>query len=255
MNIQSGFVAATVLAIAAPGFAEPLDAAKYHSGLSNMQWYGSISASHLWTDGNVKFYGTTASAYGGTPTIAMEDGDAVSLAIGFADRSGWRLEGSATHLTMRTDSSVVPGLDDRTDDLFSVDAEVDSWVFMLNGSYDLRLGNPRFTPYLKAGFGVAYNTSGPALLDLEYNSAIWDGSSLEGQSLVNHKYPEGKATEFAWNVDVGIRLRMSQRFDSFLQYGFLSLGNAQTELDEYGDVLGFDNLTNRQLSVGLEYRF
>jgi opacity protein-like surface antigen len=255
MNIRSGLVAVTVLAITAPGFAEPSDSARQHSGLADMQWYASISASHLWTDGNVKFYGTTARAYGGMPTIGMEDGDAVSFAIGFADRAGWRLEGSATRLTMRTDSSVVPGLDDRTDDLFSVAAEVDSWVFMLNGSYDLNIGSPRFTPYLKAGVGVAYNTSGRALLDLEYNSAIWDGSSLEGQSLVNHKYPEGKATEFAWNLDVGIRLHMSQRFDSFLQYGFLSLGNAQTELDEYGDVLGFNNLTNRQLSIGLEYRF
>lgn len=85
---------------------------------------------------------------------------------------GWRLEAELSFLNLETVSGVVSGLDDRVDDSIRLDGSVDSTVLMLNTLIDLNMNSQRFTPYLKAGFGLARNEA-QASLDGEYNSAVW----------------------------------------------------------------------------------
>jgi hypothetical protein len=125
--------------------------------LGAFDWYGSVSASYLDVGGSLEFFGNTASIYGGTPTIDMDDGTRFSLAFGVKAPRGWRLEGDFGYLTLNSDADPVFGLNDRAEDSFSVDAEIESLVFMLNGIYDFDIGNPGLVPYLKGGIGVARN--------------------------------------------------------------------------------------------------
>jgi len=255
MKKRLGMVFIIVLLSASSVIADEFDSSDSAFNFLDLQWYGSLNAGYLKPGGEVSFFGNTASIYGGTPTVDVDDGGRVSLAIGFVGPGGWRLEGDFGYLNMRTDTSPVFGVDDRAGDSFVLDAEVESLVFMLNGIYEFDMGNSRFTPFIKGGIGVARNKTTQALLDVQFNAAIWDGTVFEGQSLTDVAYPEGRRTEFAWNISAGLRMALTERFALSLAYGLIDLGEALTDTDENGDALGFSDLVTEQLSLGLYFRF
>ena len=148
---------------------------------SEPEWYGSLKAGYLFGDGEATLIGTTSSVYGGFPSIDMDNGGEISIATGRLMPNGWHLEAELGFLNLETDSVVVSGLDARVDDSFRLDGSVDSTVLMFNTLIDLNMNSQRFTPYLKAGIGLARKEA-QATLDIEYDSAIWHGTSLEGQS-------------------------------------------------------------------------
>ena len=111
----------------------------------------------------------------------IDNGGEISIATGRLMPNGWHLEAELGFLNLETDSVVVSGLDARVDDSFRLDGSVDSTVLMFNTLIDLNMNSQRFTPYLKAGIGLARKEA-QATLDIEYDSAIWHGTSLEGQS-------------------------------------------------------------------------
>ena len=252
MKIGSGLL----LAVLGVGLSTTVIADENGSGLPGAyDWYGNVSVSYLDVGGELEFFGNTASVYGGTPTIDMDDGARLSLAFGFGASRGWRLEGEFGYLALNSDADAVFGINDRAEDTFSVDAEVESLIFMLNGIYEFDIGNPKFLPYVKGGVGVARNKATQALLDVNYAAPIWDGSVFEGESLVGYAYPEGEVTEFAWNVSAGLRLKLSQQLSLAFEYGFTDLGEAITGTDENGDALGISDLSTQKLTLGLTYDF
>jgi len=225
------------------------------SKFSDLEWFGNLSATYMDSNGEINFYGNTASVYGGTPSISMDDGQGLSFAVGFKTRDGWRLSAELGKMSLSSNTNDVFGLDDRIDDTFRVDTEIESLVFMLNGGYDFEIGSERFTPFVKAGVGIARNESRHAVLDVSYDSLIWNGTSLDNQQLNGYSYPSGKTTEFAWSASVGWRMALSERFDMSLSYGLMDLGEARTETDDGGDALGFDDLSSQQWQLGLDFEF
>jgi opacity protein-like surface antigen len=222
---------------------------------SDLEWFGNLSATYMDSNGEINFYGNTASVYGGAPSISMDDGQGLSFAVGFQTRDGWRLSAELGQMSLNSSTSDVFGLNDRINDTFRVDAEIESLVFMLNGGYDFEIGSERFTPFFEGGVGVARNESRHAILDVSYDSLIWNGSSLDDQQLIGYSYPNGETTEFAWSASVGLRMALSERFDLSLSYGLMDLGEALTETDDGGDALGFDDLSSQQWQLGLEFEF
>ena len=222
--------------------------------LANLDWYGGVNGSYLIAGGDVNLLGATDSLYGGTPTFDMDDGGRVSLSFGVDGPGGWRFEADLGYLTQTTDSGIRSGFDDRDGDLFAVDAEIESLTFMLNAAYDFDVGSPRFTPFIKAGVGVARNEVDNALLGVEFNSAFWDGSAFEGESVIN-AYPDGNRTEFAWNISAGLRTQLTQQFSLLFEYGYIDIGEAVTGTDDNGDALGFTDLGSQQFTLGLIYSF
>jgi opacity protein-like surface antigen len=221
---------------------------------SESEWYGSLKAGYLFGDGEAILIGTTSSVYGGFPSIAMDNGGEISIATGRLMPNGWRLEAELGFLNLDTDSGVVSGLDDRADDSFRLDGSVDSTVLMFNTLIDLNVNSERFTPYLKAGIGLARNEA-QASLDVEYASAIWNGTSLEGQSASGIPYSDAFETSFAWNIGAGVRTALTDRFLMTLEFGFVDLGDAVTAIDENNDAVEFSDLSSQRLLLGLNYRF
>lgn len=251
MKKQLGILAISVLA-ALPSHAAETDGL---FSFSDLEWFGNLSATYMDSNGDINFYGNTASVYGGTPSISMDDGEGLSFAVGFKTRDGWRLSAELGRMRLSSSANDVFGLDDRIDDTFRVDAEIESLVFMLNGGYDFDIGSERFTPFLKAGVGIARNESRHAILDVSYDSLIWNGTSLDDQQLIGYSYPNGETTEFAWSASVGLRMALSERFDLSLSYGLMDLGEALTEADDGGDALGFDDISSQQWQLGLDFEF
>lgn len=255
MRYYLGLFFATLLPATAPVNADEYQLDSRSIDWSSLNWFAGVDVSYLNAGGDINFAGTTNSVYGGTPTISMDDGGRLALRFGFETRGAWRIEGDLGYVKTYSDTRPFIGFDDRSDDLFSVDAEIESLTFMLNGSYDFDIGSSRFTPFLQGGVGVSRNRTTSTSLDVEFNSAIWDGTQFEGLSLTGYEYPEGSSTEFAWSFSAGLRAHLSRHFSATLEYGLLSLGDALTETDANGDALGVSDLMLEQLTLGLDYRF
>jgi opacity protein-like surface antigen len=221
---------------------------------SEPEWYGSLKSGYLFGDGEATLIGTTSSVYGGLPSIAMGNGGEISIAAGRLMPDGLRLEAELGFLNLDTDSGVVSGLDDRADDSFRLDGSVDSTVLMFNALIDLNVNSERFTPYLKAGIGLA-RSEAQASLDVEYTSSIWNGTSLEGQSVSGIPYAKGVENSFAWNMAVGVRTALTDRFLVTLEFGSINLGDAVTAIDENNDAIDFSDLSSQRLLFGLNYQF
>ena len=253
-KIHSTFALAVILASVASN-ADETNSFTKQSDVTGRLWRAGITMSYLMADGYASFHGSTQAIYGGMPTIGMDDGRALSLTVGTDIGDGWRLQGQVEFLNTQSSTSPVMGFDDRSLDMFSVDAEIESTIFMLNSFYDFDTGSAWFKPFVKGGIGLSRNKTTQANVAVEYNSAIWNGSVLEGQFLDDIEYPDGKATEFAWNIGAGLLFNVSEHLDLSLEYGFLDIGEALTETDSGGDALGWGDLTAESISLGIDYRF
>ena len=107
---------------------------------SDLEWFGNLSATYMDSNGEINFYGNTASVYGRTPSISMDDGEGLSLAVGFKTRDGWRLSVELGQISLSSSTNDVFGLDDRIGDTFRVDAEIESLGFDDISSQQWQLG-------------------------------------------------------------------------------------------------------------------
>jgi opacity protein-like surface antigen len=220
-------------------------------------WYGKVTSGYLWAEGDAGLIGTTQSVYGGSPTFSMDNGGSLSsfsMALGRTLPMGWRIEGELSFLRVGTDTGLVNGLEQRSDDAFRLDGEVLSAVFMLNALYDFDVGSEPFTPYLKAGMGFARNDAS-AVMDVQFDSALWAGTPFEGVSLAGVSFPGTSETHLAWNVGVGLRTALSERLVLELEYGFIDLGEAATAVDPDNDAVVWSGLSSHRFLLGLDFRF
>ncbi len=218
-------------------------------------WYASVRTAYVGeisSDGQI--VGPTESIYGGIPLIEMDDGTRFTFAVGREIFENLRLEFELSYLTSDTSSAWVSGEELRVDDLFRLRADVDSTLAMVNANYDFDQLNWWAKPYLRGGVGVADNDA-DALLDVEYNSAIWQGTTYEGQVLTDHAFPGHSNSEFAWQFAAGFKKSVSDQFDLRLEYGFLNRGEAWTASDDIDDTVVFSELESQQLTLGLDYKF
>jgi opacity protein-like surface antigen len=252
-------VSSTLLvAIAIAALPAQADARDQHEGLfdfSIQNWFATVETQYIDSSGDARFVGTTASVYGGTPSIKMDDGLGMSLGLGFETTGGWRFSGDIAYLSTNSRTNAVFGVDDRADDTFILDAEVESVVFMLKSSFDFDIGLDRLTPFLKGGIGVARNESKNTLLDVYYDSLIWNGTSFDDLEVSGISYPGGSTTDLAWSIGAGIRMALSERLELSMAYGYTDLGEAVTGTNAGGDALAFDDLISQQVQIGLELRF
>lgn len=235
--------------------ASPIVNAQEQGLFGDGSWYASVRAGFLTEiDSDGQFVGPTESVYGGTPLIKMDDGSQYTFAVGRNLFTDWRLEFELSYLTSQTSSVAVLGNELRVDDVFNLRADVDSTIFMVNLGYDFNNLNWWAKPYLRGGIGVA-DTKVDAILGVEYNSSIWNGTEFEGLVVTDHVFPEGNSTEFAWNVAAGFKKELGERFALRLEYSFLDRGEAWTGVDENDDFVNFSDLESQQITLGVDYRF
>lgn len=224
--------------------------------LGEGSWYASMRAGFLASiESEGRFVGPTETVYGGTPLIEMDDGSQLILAVGREVFSDWRLEFELGLVGSQTLSAAVPGTGPRLDDVFELDADVDSIVFMANLGYDFNHLDWWAKPYFRGGIGLSANDV-DGTLSVEYNSPLWAGTALEGQRITNQPFvSEDYEAEFAWTFAAGFKKALAERFVFRLEYSFLDRGEAATGLNEDGDFVLFSDLESHQFSLGVDYRF
>ncbi|MDJ0711583.1 MAG: outer membrane beta-barrel protein [Woeseiaceae bacterium] len=222
--------------------------------LKDAPWYGSFQSGYLLSDSDASFIGTTQSVYGGTPTIELDDGLSFSFAVGKQVFDNWRLSLEMGYISIQPDDSAMLGLDLRNEDVFRLDGDIESFTLMANLGYDFNDLDWWVTPFIKGGIGASYNKASTPL-SVEYNSAIWQGTSFEGQALDDYSFPPNNTTEFAWSASIGFKRAMAERLSLRFEYGWLNLGDASSGVDSSNDAIVYDDLGSQQFSLGIDYDF
>lgn len=153
---------------------------------------------------------------------------------------GWRGYDGRPQEFVITDASGGPG----TTGEDPVHTRIRSTTAMFNAYYDLgQFG--RFTPYVGAGVGVAYNRTDEAYF-------------TENPYLLN-RIQGGSRLALAWSLMAGVGVQVSDRAIIDIGYRFTDLGKAETgRVDSAGflnPAVKFDELRNHEVRVGLRYHF
>ncbi len=223
-------------------------------GLGDAPWYVSFHSGYVLSDSEANFFGTTQSVYGGSPSIDMDDGARLSFALGRQVFENWRLDLELGFVSIQPEDAALTGLDLRSEDSFRLGGDVESYTLMANVGYDFNDLNWWATPFVKAGIGASYNKADTPL-SVEYNSAIWQGTSFEGQTLTDYSFPDNNSTEFAWSAAAGFKRQFAERLALRFEYGWLNLGEASSGTDDGNDAIGYTDLGSQQFSFGVDYNF
>ncbi|UYO74896.1 outer membrane beta-barrel protein [Halomonas qinghailakensis] len=161
------------------------------------------------------------------------DGAVGSLALGYSFNNRLRLEGRVSRRNA-TFGSTEFGSGARTGEEFILDGDLQSTTITVEGFYDIPT-HTIFTPYIKAGIGVAYNSysarlggAGVAAFD------PFDGT-VDGYY---DNYSDETSTNFTWNAGFGTSIELNERVSLFGEYQYAYLGKATTGADAFTD--GFE---------------
>jgi len=123
--------------------------------------------------------------------------------------------------------------------------KVKSYAAMVNVYYDIGEFN-KFTPYVGAGLGVAYNKTGATSITLGNQTA---------------SVSKGKKTNFAWKLIAGASYAVDPNVDISLQYQYANLGKFSTGTKETANgksasvKAGTGNVKAHEVLLGVTYKF
>lgn len=113
-----------------------------------------------------------------------------------------------------------------------LDGDVSTFYGFLNAYYDIFTWG-RLTPYVGGGIGFA-------------NHHINDISLPATVS-------EGESTEFAWNIQGGVEVAMTENLSLDVGYRYTDWGDAESGADP--DTLNVDDISSHDVRVGLRWSF
>ncbi|MEK7991718.1 MAG: porin family protein [Thiotrichaceae bacterium] len=180
-----------------------------------------------------------------TPDYDIENSVVYGLGVGFDTGNNVRIEGELRFRSLDTEDSYRNGLGSRETQSFSVNGQIDALTFMGNVLYDFDLPDSPIQPYVKAGLGFA-KISTEATLDIQptfsqFGIGLW-------------QYPDDDTTNFAWSLGFGARYAFQDNLYLDLEYQYVDMGEAATQVDVNGDHVEAD-LQSHEIILGLNYRF
>ena len=222
--------------------------------MANDKFYFSAMAGYSEQITDSSPYGNNIAQDGTFPSaFDAGDGAVLSLGIGYHFTPDMRVEARlATREGSFTETQ--DGTGDRAGDNYVLDGEIESTTLTVEAFYDFH-NDTIFTPYIKAGVGVADNSysarlGGPgidALADLGFINLDSDGYYSE--------YKEDDTTEFTWNIGAGVRVNVNERVSVYAEYQYADFGDVATTQDSFTDGFAIDGATANEFLLGLSFAF
>ncbi len=170
-----------------------------------------------------------------------DTGQSYSLGLGYRYNDNFRVETRLTQRNISFDDSVngfSPMAGTNID--IDLDGDVSSLGLSVDAFYDV--GNyGGFTPYVKAGIGVAQNTYSADLYVPAFDRSF--------------SYPEDEITNMTYNVGFGGSYAVSENIDIFAEYQYTYLGEVATAKDSFGDRFVNEDFSVNEFSIGMNYSF
>ncbi|MFL7012697.1 outer membrane protein [Enterovibrio norvegicus] len=229
---------------------------------------GLASAEGLYVTGLVgkSYQATDSEPYGNN--IAQDtdfpgkfgagDGTVSTLGLGYVINEQFRIETRLGYREGKFNSQRV-GTGARTGEEYVLNGKLKSTTLTVEGFYDVDTGTA-FTPYIKAGVGVARNEYSARLGGAGVNTFIdqigGTFDSIDGTvDGYYDDYADETSTEFTWNVGIGASYDITDQLSLIGEYQYISLGDASTGQDSFTDGFRIDEATAHEVQVGLRYHF
>ena len=215
------------------------------------EWYGTAMLGYSQQASDSEAYGNNIAVDPSFPdTFDGGDGGLAVLGVGYTFNEQLRVEGRlGFHRGEFNDKQL--GLADRAGAEFILDGEIESTTLTVEGFYAIPV-NSMFSPYLKAGVGVARNSysarlGGAGVADFDPFDGNVDG--------YYDNYADQTSTEFTWNVGFGGSVSLSDKARFFAEYQYVSLGDVETGQDDFTDGFKIDGAAAHEVLLGIRGRF
>lgn len=186
-------------------------------------------------------------------TFDAGDGAIYSLGIGYKFSPDIRFEARlATREGSFTETR--DGTGSREGDNYKLDGEIESTTLTLEAFYDFH-NDTIFTPYIKAGVGVADNSYSARLGGRGIDGLADLGFITLDSNGYYSEYKDDDSTEFTWNIGAGVSVDINERVEVYAEYQYADLGDVATTLDAFTDGFRIDGATANEFTLGLSVAF
>ncbi|MBU2871882.1 outer membrane beta-barrel protein [Colwellia sp. E2M01] len=179
-----------------------------------------------------------------------DDGTVGSIGVGYIINNQFRVEGRIGYRESSFNQQRI-GTGARDGEEYILKGEIESYTYTIEGFYDFT-NSTAFTPYLKAGLGIADNSysaklGGAGVADFDAFDGAADG--------FYDAYTDGDSTEFSWNLGFGVNYELTENASIYGEYQYTSLGDVMTGQDSFTDGFMIDDLSTNELSIGVRVSF
>lgn len=213
--------------------------------------YGSVMLGYSQQISESEPYGNNIAADPDFPgEFDSGDGKIAGIGMGYVFNEQIRIEGRlGFHRGEFRDTKF--GTGERDGEEYILDGDIEATTLTIDGFYDIPT-NSIFTPYLKAGLGISRNNysarlGGAGVAEFDPFDGTVDG--------YYDNYTDQTSTNFSWNVGFGGSVLLSEKFTLFAEYQYLSLGDAETEQDDFTDGFRIDNAAVHEVFLGIRTSF
>lgn len=178
------------------------------------------------------------------------EGATAGFGIGYQLNSNVRIEGRLSHRTSKASENLL-GTGARVGEDYTMVTELNSTALTVEGFYDFDTQSA-FTPYLKAGVGVAKNKFAAKMGGT--TGAFFDPFDGTTDGFYD-AYPTETETSFTWNIGFGASYALNDTTTLFGEYQYVSLGDAATGQDFATDGFLIDGATAHEVNFGVRVAF
>ncbi|KVX01183.1 outer membrane protein [Shewanella frigidimarina] len=168
------------------------------------------------------------------------------IGFGYAFNEQYRIESRLSYRDASFNDTQF-GTGARDGEEYTVNGNLESTTLTIEAFYDFANSTP-FTPYIKAGVGVAFNSfstrlggAGVAAFD------TFDGA----EDGYYDAYSDDNSTELSWNIGVGANFAVSKTVSVYGEYQYASFGDVNTGQDAFTDGFNIDNASAHEVMLGL----
>lgn len=188
----------------------------------------------------------------------FDSGDSATagIGLGYAFTDQFRLEARIGTRDSNFDDTKFgtnndPAGEDRAGEEYVLNGEIESTTYTIEGFYDFA-NRSKFTPYIKAGIGIADNSYSARLGGA--GVAAFDAFDGEVDGYYD-AYSDGSSSEFAWNAGVGGHYELTEAVSIYGEYQYGSFGDVKTGQDLFTDGFTIEGITANELVVGFRVSF
>lgn len=182
------------------------------------------------------------------------DGTVGAIGLGYPFNERFRVEGRLGYREGRFNEKKI-GTGARTGEEYILNGDIQTKTLTVEGFYDFPNAS-KFTPYVKAGVGIANNDysarlggAGVAAFD------AFDGAVDGYYDGYYDAYSDGDSTEFSWNVGLGGSYAVSKGTAIYGEYQYANFGDVKTGQDGFTDGFKIDDIASHEVSLGVRVNF
>jgi len=178
------------------------------------------------------------------------EGSVGSIGLGYQFNPQFRVEARISyHDTDYSDTKV--GVGAREGEQYVLKGDLKTTTYTIEGFYGFD-NSTAFTPYIKAGLGLADNSYSAKLGGAGISAFDAFDGNVDGYY---DAYADNDSTEFTWNIGAGVNYQITKTMSLYTEYQYIEFGDVQTGQDAFTDGFKIDSAASHEFLLGLRVNF